>query len=352
MGEGALRTKRVVCFNLMFPDHHNVRTLQIRARLSDSVRFYQATLSRRRLIRAVQYRVWCLLKRALIYPVLLRSLSRRYERLLTFDPLQASAWSKPDSVIVDTDDPMFTEDEIRALNQPQVRAVIVTTEQAKTAFRDLGVHKSVHVVPQGMDFDLLDPAKIRSLGHSYRQGGDVVAGYLAPSLTLSEDGPRRWRRGQDDLDFLFAAFEKAREREPGLKLWLIGRASDSVRKYASGKSWLRVFGYVPFAETYNYLANLDIGLYPRTQALPIRFPFKIGQYMACGVAVVSTESYFVREEPYCGIYADSEEAFSNAVVDLARFPEKRAAFASAGKRYAESHLHWSRLIRRYEEILR
>ncbi len=29
-------------------------------------------------------------------------------------------------------------------------------------------------------------------------------GYHAPTLTMAEDGPRRARAGQDDLDFLFA----------------------------------------------------------------------------------------------------------------------------------------------------
>lgn len=348
----ASRKTSIASVILWFPEHHNVRTQQLREKLSGRVRFHLATLSRRRLIRAVQYRIWRLLKRVLIYPVLVRFLSRRYELLLTFDLSQVPSWPRPNSVFVDTDDPLFTKAEISLLETPQVRAVIVTTEQAKAAFRELRVTKPIHVIPQGMDFDLLDPSQQHLLRKRHRNEDEVVAGYIAPSLTLAREGPRRWRAGQDDLDFLFGSFEKARAREPRLTLWLIGRASGAVRGYARGRSWIRLFGYIPFAETYNYVANLDIGLYPRIRPLPIRFPFKIGQYMACGVAVVSTESYFVLEEPFCGMYAREEEEFSNALVELARSPEKRAAFARAGRRYAEAHLCWSSVIRDYEKVIR
>jgi glycosyltransferase involved in cell wall biosynthesis len=252
------------------------------------------------------------------------------------------------------DDPVFSPTEAQLLNRPQVKAVIVTTEKAKTTFEQLGVARPIRVIPQGVSMERIDPHKIQQIRMQFKGDRDVVIGYHAPTLTLSSDGPTRARDGQDDLDFLFAAIENARQLEPRLKLWLFGTPSESVKKYAAeGRTdCIKLFGYLPVSDLLNYISNFDIGVYPRTWSPPPgRFSVKIAQFMACGVPVVSTvlDEAFIVEEAQCGIICNSQSDFTKALLDLAVAPERRADHGKSGQAYATTNLDWSKLIRRYEQ---
>lgn len=343
-------SRQVVCLTLWFPEHNNVRSEELLARLESFVDVYKLRLSRNRIVRAVQVRVWRVLKGWLIYPVVLRYLARKYALLLTFDTGQAALWPRIESVIVDTDDPMFTSAEIELLGSRQVRSIVVTTDEARQAFRELGVVKPIYVIPQGVDLELLERRK-GAVNNHCEGNQDIVAGYLAPGLTLSREGPGRWRGGQDDLDLLFESFAAAHRIQPRLRLWLIGRPSSAVEDYAKDKAWVKLFGYVPVADTWRYISNFDIGLYPRTLSLPIRFSFKIAQYMACGLPVISTLSDALLEEVGCGIVCGSEKELADSLVDLAGSPGKRYQLGQAGARYARKELGWPQLVRKYEKIL-
>ena len=303
-------------------------------------------------MRALQYRLWNITSRKLIYPAVLRYLGRWYESLFTVDIEQIPAW--PKSIIVDVDDPVFNAREVSHLNFSKVKAIIVTTERAKTIFQQLGVVRPIYVIPQGVPMEQIDPYKVQQIHTQLKGLTDVVIGYHAPTLTLSHDGPRRAREGLDDLDLLFAAVEEARKMEPRIKLWLLGTTSESVRKYAAGKPWIKLFGYIPLSEVMNYVSTFDIGVYPRTFLLPPgRFSVKIAQYMACGIPIVSTnvEESFIVKEGHCGIICDSQENFAKTLGELARSVEMRLVLGKRGKTYAETHLNWSVLIQRYEDIL-
>ena len=347
---------KAVCFTLWFPEHNNPRYVALFPRLSSVVQFCKIQLSQRRLIRALQYRLWHALSRVLIYPSAIRYLGRRYETLFTVTTDQIRVWPKEKSVIIDLDDPYFTAKEVKALNLPQVKAVVVTTERAKSIFKLMGVVRPIYVIPQGVAVGQVDPAKRRDIRARFKRDGDVIIGYHAPSLTMIADGSRRTRGDQDDLDFLFAAVERAREIEPRIKLWLFGDPSDSLKTHViQGRtSWVKLFGYVQFSEMLNYLSDLDIGVYPRTWSPPPgRFSVKIAQFMACGVPVVSTnlDEGSILREARSGIVCESQEDFSRALIELARSPEKRATLGRAGKSYAEKKLDWSVLTPAYMDLL-
>src|SRR6266550_603353 len=141
---------KAICFTLWFPDHPNVRYADLFPRLSSVIDFNKVTLSRQRVIRGVQFRVWNLFSRYLIYPAAIKYLARKYETLFTVSYDQIAAWPKEQSVVVDIDDPVFSPVEVEALNLPQVKAIVVTTEKAKSIFQKLGVHRPIHVIPQGV----------------------------------------------------------------------------------------------------------------------------------------------------------------------------------------------------------
>jgi glycosyltransferase involved in cell wall biosynthesis len=345
---------KVACFTLWFSTHNNPRYADLFPRLDPLVRFYKVTLSRRRVLRGLQYRVWNALRRNLIYPGVLRYLGRRYKTLFTVDISQIPAWPRNKSVVIDIDDPVFSPSEIKLLNLPQVKAVIVTTEKAKMIFEQLGVAQPIWVIPQGVSMEQIDPDKIQAIRTQFKGDRDVVIGYNAPTLTLSCDGPHRARDGLDDLDFLLAAVEEARDVEPRITLWLIGQPTRSLEKYTARKSWIKLFGYLPFLECLNYVSNFDIGVYPRMSILPPgRFSVKVVQYMACGVPIISTAAHesFILKEASCGVICSRQGDFSKAMVELAQSTERRAQLGRAGRVYVEDNLDWSMLVRRYRSVL-
>jgi glycosyltransferase involved in cell wall biosynthesis len=347
---------KAICFTLWFPQHANPRYADLFPRLSSVVDFCKVTLSRQRVIRGVQFRVWNLFSRRLIYPAAIKYLARKYETLFTVSYDQIAAWPKEQSVVVDIDDPVFSHAEVNALNLPQVKAIIVTTEKAKQIFHELGVSRPIHVIPQGVPVGEADLQKAREIRERFKSSGDVVVGYHAPSLTMSADGSKRRRNDQDDLDYLFAALEQARKEDPRIRLWLFGAPSAGLRNHVlqGRESWVKLFGYVPFSEMLNYLVNVDIGVYPRTWSPPPgRFSVKIAQFMACGIPVVSThlDESFVLLDARCGVVCKSQEDFTEAVVALSRSAERRAELGNAGRSYAQEKLDWSVLIPAYRNIL-
>lgn len=348
------RNSSVVCFTPWFSAHNNARHDDLFSRLDAVVRFYKVTLSSHRVLRGLQYRAWRALSQKVIYPGALRYLGRRYDTLLTVDYKQIPAWPRRESVVVDMDDAVFSPTEVQFLNLPQVKAIVVTTEKAKTIFEQLGVARPIRVIPQGVSIEKIDTDKIQAIRRQFKGDRDVVIGYHAPTLTLSCDGPYRERLGVDDLDLLFTAVEEAQKSEPQIKLWLLGETSQSVKKFAAGKSWIKLFGYIPFSDVLNYVGNFDVAVYPRTYTLPPgRFSVKIVHYMACGIPIISTnvDESFIVKEGSCGIICSSQGDFSKALVESVRSPESRVELGKAGRNYVEANLDWSILVPRYRSIL-
>ncbi|MEM2445727.1 MAG: glycosyltransferase [Candidatus Bathyarchaeia archaeon] len=348
------KARSAVCFTIWFPEHNNPRYAYLFPKLEDEVRFYKLMLSRQRLIRAAQFCLWHRLKSS-VYRLLLPQLARRYRVLFAVDLLQIPAWPYRSSVVVDVDDPRYIEMEVELLNLPQVKAIIVTTEKAKKIFQDMGVKRPIFIIPQGVDFSRLDWERAKRIGEQLKAPNELIVGYHAPTLTVSSDGRRRPRGGLDDLDFLFSAFEEAVQVEPRLRLWLLGRASKGVLERAKSMSFVRILGYVPFHDILNFVANFDIGVYPRVvqDFPPGRFSVKIAQMMACGIPIVSTraDEAFIIREAECGMVCGSKEEFVRALIELARSPELRLRLGKQGEAYARTYLDWNILVNRYKRIL-
>ncbi|MPZ76994.1 MAG: glycosyltransferase [Deltaproteobacteria bacterium] len=348
--------KRAICFTLWFRTHNNPRYADLFPRLTDVVQFRKLTLSDRRFVRGLQFRLWKTLRENVFYPAIARYIADGYPTVFTVDTRQIPAWPKTQRVVVDVDDPVFDSTEIETLKLPQVKAIVVTTEQARAIYRGHGITCPIHVIRPGVSIEAIDPCRAEEIRQNFKRESDVIIAYHAPTLTLSCDWLGRARDGQDDLDFLFAAFEKARGREPLIKLWLFGQASASVKEYVAERQArsIKIFGYIPFSDLLNYIASVDIGVYPRTWVQPPgRFNVKLAQFMACGIPVVSTdldESFIVRETG-CGIVCKSQEDFAQALVGLAQSAEKRAELGNAGRIYAKTNLDWSVLVPIYRDIL-
>ena len=356
MHDRTLALKKAVCLTLWFPVQNNPRYTVLFAQLAPLVAVWKLTLSERRWLRGLQYRAWNLLSRRVIYPVAIKYFARHYDTLFTVSYDQIAAWPKGRSVVIDIDDPVFSQTEVDALNLPQVKAVVVTTEKAKRIFEQKGVVSPIYIVPQGVPVIQTDRQRVARIRKEFRKPNDVVLGYHAPTLTMAADGSRRPRGDQDDLDFLFQAFDDARRAEPRLKLWLFGKPSNAVRKHVLAKSdsSVALFGYVSLSEIFNYLANVDIGVYPRTwNPPPGRFSIKIAQFMACGIPVVSRDldESFIIKTAACGIVCQSQADFSEALLELARSPDKRAQLGDAGRFYAQTKLDWSVLAPLYKKIV-
>jgi glycosyltransferase involved in cell wall biosynthesis len=352
-----LEKKPALCFTLWFRGHNNLRHADLFPRLNDVVEFRKLTLSQHRIVRGLQFRVWSAVKRPIAYPAVARYFAERYSTVFIVDTYQIPAWPKTQRIVVDIDDPVFSPAEFKLLKSPQVKAIVVTTKQAKTIYQRQGVTCPVYIIPQGVSLEQIDPSKVQQLRGEFKDDRDLIVGYHAPTLTMSSDGPRRAREGQDDLDFLFAAVEDARKIVPQLKLWLIGEPSRSVKQYAmqSRERWLKIFGYVPVSDILNYVSNFDIGVYPRTWAQPPgRFNMKLAQFMACGVPIVSNnlDESFIVKETMGGLVCDSRHDFARALVVLARSAEKRMDLGTAGRMYAQTKLDWSVLVPIYKDIIK
>lgn len=345
---------KAVCFTYWFQGHNNVRYAELFPRLSSVVDVRKVVYSRHRIVRGAQHRLWQRLRRRVVYPMALRRLRRKFHSLFTIDGWQIPFWDK--GVVADMDDPRYSATEVSLLNLPQVKAIVVTTGRAKDIFRQLGVKKPIHVVPQGVSVKTHD-AGAQRIRRQFVDDSDIVVGYLAPNLTLANDRPRRLGRGEYDLDFLFAALEGAVRVEPRIRLLLVGRPSPSVMQYAKAAGdWVKLMGYVPHSEVLDYVAAFDIGVYTRARGIlpPGRFNMKVAQYMACGIPVVSTdtdEASIIRESN-CGIVCRSQEEFSRTLVNLASYPQERKRLGESGRAYANSYLEWSHIVPRYEQIIR
>jgi glycosyltransferase involved in cell wall biosynthesis len=337
---------RLVWFGPWFGHHNNPRHADLLARLSH-VDIYRIRFSRYRWLRGPAWRAYnlCL---PLVYRTALTYLSRRYRFLFTGDCRQIPYFTG--GVIVDHDDPKFTLEETRLLNASNVLAIVVTTEPIRQKLLQAGVQNPLVIIPQGVCLGDLDKTEVLSIHQHYRRPDDIVVGYSAPALFRTTDYNSGNQRTQlDNLDYLLAVTEVAQTLVPSLKLWLFGKPSAAVVQYAKEHPGVRLFGYIPHHQIVNYIQNLDIAAYPRQVNLGERFIVKLGEYMACGVPIVSTnvaESFLVREAG-AGLIASSEHEFVECVVRLARSPGLRRELGEAGHRFGAQH-DWDTLARRYE----
>jgi glycosyltransferase involved in cell wall biosynthesis len=335
---------RIAYTNLWFRGHNNPRYAELLPRLERLDR-YLIVCSGQRITRGIQYRAL----RATRYvrdPLVLRALGRRYRFLFSADNEQIPHFPGP--VVSDVDDPKLTPREAALLNRPNVAAYVVTHERAARRLEELGVEKPWHVIPQGLALGSLTPERAAA-ARAARPDGAFVLGYVAAWLLSADD--RDGANARYNVDHLLELWEEIRVRVPRAQLWLVGEASDRVRRRCVGRDVV-LFGRLAKEEVLPVVSAFDVALYPRTEDQGIRSA-KVAEYMGAGVPTVSYDFEVTGElrEAGAGVLVGTPREFVDAVARLAADGAERVRLAEAA-RAAGAALDWDALARRYEtEIL-
>ncbi|MFD8531173.1 glycosyltransferase family 4 protein [Streptosporangium canum] len=252
-------------------------------------------------------------------------------------------------VVVDMDDPFFTEREVSALRSCRhVAALVVTNEAAAARYRELGLTCPIHVVGHGLRPFEIDPAVARKMRERKRPG-ELTVGYVAAWHLAGTD------RGSDALynvdhliDELWPAVVAAC---PRARLWLVGGVGRALGRKLEHRQDVELVGHVPAEQVPACMAAFDVGIYPRRIAHE-RSSIKVAQSVACGVPVVGyrgvpTELISRLE---CGLTVDSADDFTAALVRLLDDGPLRASL-SARARAAAGQVDWDVLGDTYVRLL-
>jgi glycosyltransferase involved in cell wall biosynthesis len=336
---------RIFFTSLWFKGHNNPRYAELLPRLR-RLDGYLLVFSDRRIPRGLQHRAYHY-SRHLRNPVVMRLGGRRYQSCFTADPEQIPGFTG--GAVADVDDPRFTPREAAALAHPNLRAYVVTAEKTGERYRELGVDKPYHVIPQGVSLASLTDSLVEE-ARARRRPGEVVVGYTAAFLLTDDD-----YQGANTLynvSHLLELWDRIHSEAPEARLWLIGSPSERVRALCRGRDDIELCGLLPRDEALARASAFDIALYPRTKDQGIR-SVKVAEYIGVGVPTVSYD-YAVTEElreTGAGLLVGSPRDFAETVVRLVREPAERAPLAEAARRAARER-DWDVLAKRYEtEIL-
>ena len=118
---------RIFFTSLWFKGHNNPRYAELLPRLT-RLDGYLATASGERIKRGLQYRAFTL-ERPIRNPAVFALANRRYRTMFTADNEQIPHFRGP--VVSDVDDPFFRPREVELMQQPNLKAYVVTrTERA------------------------------------------------------------------------------------------------------------------------------------------------------------------------------------------------------------------------------
>jgi glycosyltransferase involved in cell wall biosynthesis len=338
---GSPSRERVALLSIWFRDHNNPRYAELLPRLA-RLDACLLTLPRARIPRGVGFRAFTATK-----PLLHRSLfaraARRYTNLLSLDFDQLPRW--PGAVVMDADDPMFTEREVAAMKSPSLRGYVVTAEHAARRYESLGVDKPWVVIPQGVNLSAATD-ELRRDAQRHKQPGEVVLGWMAAHLLT--DGDRGADNALYNVDHLLELWDEIHAQVPAARLWLVGGPSERVAARLAGRDDVRLFGRLPRAEALAVAAQFDVAPYARTADQGIRAA-KISELIGLGVPTVSYDYEVTANlrETGAGVLVSDARSFVEATVSLLQDDGARRALAEAALR-AGSELDWDVLARRYE----
>jgi glycosyltransferase involved in cell wall biosynthesis len=184
---------------------------------------------------------------------------------------------------------------------------------------------------------------------------------LREELGLSGTGPVVLYSGSFEpyqgLPELIAAIPAVRERVPGVTFVLVGadRANGLVaHEHAAdlmAAGALRIIERQPRETMASYLALADVLVSPR--AYGGNLPLKVFDYLAAGRPIVATDiptHRTVLTEERAVLVAPRTDALAAGILSVLADPERAERLATAGRRYAQAHLGWSRFVDAVEDL--
>jgi glycosyltransferase involved in cell wall biosynthesis len=160
------------------------------------------------------------------------------------------------------------------------------------------------------------------------------------------------------LSELIAAVE-ALPGSYGARLWIVGDPPDGqpVSAALSDSSAVELRPYVPFAEAAWFIAACDVFVAPQrfSPYAVHQIPGKLLHAMALGACIVSTDVGDIDEllggSPPAGVVGPPGDvsALTEALEELLRHPDRRAALSSESRRRAEEHYSWRAMARALDE---
>ncbi|MFB9627317.1 glycosyltransferase family 4 protein [Nonomuraea helvata] len=342
---GNITENRIFHTNIWFKSFNNARYTALLPIL-ERVDSLMLRCTDRRIMRGVQFRT---LNRSIgVHGRLLFQLAaRRYRYGFITNTKHIPFAMFP--VVVDMDDPYFTDDEVRILRSSrQITALVVTNQAAADRYRELGVTCPINVIGHGLRTVEPDPGLVEEVQRRKRPE-ELTVGYAAAWHLCDRD------RGADPM---YNVTHLVEELWPGVvaacpqaRLWLVGSVSKVLARMLAGRTDIEVVGHVPAEHVPAYLAAFDVGLYPR-RIQHERSSVKVAQYLGCGVPVIGYRAVPTEliSGTGSGLIVESPEEFRGALVRLLRDPALRAE-QSARARAAARQVSWDVLGERYQALL-
>jgi glycosyltransferase involved in cell wall biosynthesis len=240
--------------------------------------------------------------------------------------LQEPGWSRLESilpvfhdrVVFDFDDAIFASEDFRQRLDQVVTAastVVVSTPFLEEYVR--GIHGRVHRIPTPIDLEAFTPPPAPPANPK------PVIGWIGTGANL------RYLRQ------ILPALERLAAREPFVLRVMTSEVPSAERPRLVGapcelSTW-SLERELPF------LHSLDVGIMPLEDSTWTRGKagFKLIQYMACGIATVSSPVGFnlgvVGPEGQCGLYAATESEWVEKLAALLRDPSRRRLLGRAGR---------------------
>lgn len=156
---------------------------------------------------------------------------------------------------------------------------------------------------------------------------------------------------KDGFSYLIQGFTQAWKQNKRLCLYLTGKiARESLEEVqellhqSEAADVIYHFGCVPKDVYYTYVANADILCMPRVNSLFANsgFPFKLGEYLATGNAVIATrtsdvEKYLAHKKNAYLIEPENADAICEAIMELSADKANRISIGQAGKKVAQDY---------------
>jgi glycosyltransferase involved in cell wall biosynthesis len=157
---------------------------------------------------------------------------------------------------------------------------------------------------------------------------------------------------KDGLKYLISAFDEVSKKDNGIELILTGSAPikkdlEEIQAQIDrieAKDRIKFMGFLKTEDYYNLLNNCDIFCMTRINSIYANagFPFKLGEFLAAGKAVIATKvgdvpNYLFNDVNALLINPDSVEELSEAIMTIIKNPEKIRSLGPEARRTAETN---------------